>query len=103
MKKSKFTETQFDGWPIRKKPKETTKYDNLVNGAHTAIENWLQFIHQLFTEAAINHFGLLLHWYSGGVETENIKLKGRKKIRIHEQTADHLLHLDEDYILDVIR
>jgi len=104
--KKGWTDTKIKRWLTDRGKtieKDKVKYDNIVNGVHKDIENWIQYINQLFNETKITHFGLLLHWYSGGVESERIKLKDRKKIRITDIKPDTLLKIEEDVVYDIVR
>jgi hypothetical protein len=48
-------------------------------------------------------FGLLLHWYSKGPETENIKLIDRKNISSNSLTILDLKTIEEDSLLCVTK
>ena len=45
----------------------------------------------------------IIYFVSLKIETEKIKLKNRKKIRIRDINADNLLTMDEDVIIDIVR
>lgn len=64
-----------------------------------AIENikeWTDFINRLFTETTIDTFGLLLHWYSGSVDYERIKINRRERVPKIDLTGMKLLEMEED-------
>ena len=106
LKSKGWSETKIARWlSDREKSveKDKVRYDQIVNGVHTDIENWLGYIQQLFAETTIKRFGLLLHWYASGPETERIKVKGRVIIRLTELTPDVLLGLEEDTLYEFRR
>jgi hypothetical protein len=70
---------------------------------HVDISNWIEFLDRLFAGTKIRHFGLVVHWYIGGIETERIKFKDRVKVAVAHLTPDTLLEMDEDVIYDVQR
>ena len=63
-----------------------------------AIENikeWTDFINRLFAKTSIETFGLLLHWYSGSVENERIKINGKEIVSKIDFTGMKLLEMEE--------
>lgn len=106
LKRKGWSETKIQRWLTDREKtieKDKVKYDRIVNGVHVDIENWIDYLNKIFTETKIQHFGLLLHWYKGGLESERIKLKDRIKVRLNELTPDTLLKMDEDVIYEVRR
>ena len=106
LKKKGWSETKIKRWLTDREKtseKDKIKYDRIVNGVHLDIANWIDYINKVFTETKTQHFGLLLHWYKGGLEDERIKLKDRIKVKLSELTPDTLLKMDEDVIYEVRR
>jgi hypothetical protein len=106
LKKKRWSETKIKRWLTDREKtieKDKIKYDRIVNGVHLDIANWIDYMNKIFTETGIEHFGLLLHWYKGGLESERIKLKDRIKVKIRDLTPDTLLNMDEDVIYEVRR
>ena len=60
------------------------------------IENWITFIKDLFSQTKIKKFGIMLHWYSGNVNSEKISLREKLKIRLNELDYQKLLQIKED-------
>jgi len=106
LKKKGWSETKINRWLTDREKtieKDKVRYDRIVNGVHLDIENWIEYLKKIFTSTKVQHFGLLLHWYNGGLESERIKLKDRIKIKVSELTPDALLKMNEDVVYDVWR
>ena len=106
LKKKGWSETKIERWLADKErtiEKDKIKYDGIVNGVHVDIANWIDYINKVFAGTKIEHFGLLLHWYKGGPESERVKLKDRVIIKLKRLTPDTLLKMDEDVIYEVRR
>ncbi|MFM7855005.1 MAG: hypothetical protein ACKO96_24535 [Flammeovirgaceae bacterium] len=106
LKKKGWSETKISRWLTDREKtieKDKARYDRIVNGVDIDIENWINYLNQVFKETKIQHIGLLLHWYKGGLESERIKVKDRIRIRINDLTGDTLLKMDEDVIYEVWR
>ncbi len=105
--KKGWSESKINRWTEDRKKgieKNRKKYKSPSNESYTDIENWATYLRNLFEQASINYFGLLLHWYSDdGLETEMIKLTERKRIRINEVTEDILLNIEQDILYDIVR
>lgn len=61
-------------------------------------EMWGSLVRDLFAELAVEHVGLLLHMYSGGLETERIHLLRRQSVEPLELTPAFLLQVEEDVL-----
>jgi hypothetical protein len=106
LKRKGWSETKITHWLTDREKsieKDQIKYDRIVNGVHVDIANWINYLDRVFTKTKIEHFGLLLHWYKGGLESERIKLKDRIRIKISDLTPDNLLKMDEDVIYELLR
>ncbi len=106
LNKKGWSESKINRWTEDRKKdveKKRKQYNSRANELHTDIENWLTYLRNLFEQTSVSHFGLLLHWYKGGLENEKIKLNERRKVRISEVTEDILLNIDEDILYDIVR
>lgn len=106
LKKKGWSETKIKRWRTDREntiQKDKVRYDRIANGVDIDIENWINYLSKVFNKTKIQHFGLLLHWYKGGLESERINIKDRIQIRIFELTADTLLKMEEDVIYEVRR
>jgi hypothetical protein len=64
--------------------------------AENGIQEWVDFCKKLFEMTSIKTFGILLHWYRGGVSSERISLNGRVVIDKSELATTNLLEIEED-------
>ncbi len=104
---------------IKKKGWSETKIKHWIENKQKAIENnrrktdiyinkiscfdWLEFIKELFVKTNIKHFGVLLHWYKGGVESERIKINEVVHIHISNLTENDLLTIEDDKIYRIYK
>ncbi|MFN8673714.1 MAG: hypothetical protein U0457_16760 [Candidatus Sericytochromatia bacterium] len=82
--------------------KEKKKMDNFYSNDNLDIKSWINFIKDLFIETEIKKFGLLLHWYKGDVNNENIKLLNKILIHLSELDEDKLLQINEDTLYYIV-
>lgn len=73
-------------------------YENYKKQNHVDVENWYNFICELFLKTNIKSFGLLLHWYKGGLLNERINISEKIKLNINELNSELLLKIKEDTI-----
>ena len=68
------------------------------------IQQWVNFINQLLSKTSIETFGLLLHFYSGSIENERIKIS-RKQVAFNDLLDKILIEMDEDtlYLIQKIK
>jgi len=67
------------------------------------LDSYANFLQEVLKKADTEVFGLLLHWYSKGPETENIKLADRKSIPSKALTVVDLKTIEEDKLLCVTK
>ncbi len=99
-----WSDSKINRWKIDRTKsilKEKIKYEGYLNIEHTDIERWINFFNNLFKNTDIKYFGILLHFYKGGIESERIKIKNREKICIHSLSDKLLLEMDEDTIYEI--
>lgn len=64
-------------------------------------QQWIDFLREIVSSGTTAYCGILYHWYSGALESERISLRNRTRRRIGDLTADDLLTLEEDVLLEV--
>jgi hypothetical protein len=74
---------------------------NVSHERGSEIDNWIKFLQTLFKSTNIEHFGLLLHWYSKGLDNENIEIENRKAISYKSLTELDFKTLHEGTLLYV--
>ena len=80
----------------KKEERYTEDLEQRKTSAQNGIQEWIDFCKKLFEITPIKTFGILLHWYGGGISNERINLKGRISIDKSELTAKNLLEIEED-------
>jgi hypothetical protein len=63
-------------------------------------DRWLTFIRAVLETGRTHRFGLLLHWYCGGIETERINLRDTRRLPIAQVTPDTLMEIEEDVLYE---
>jgi hypothetical protein len=110
IKKSEIDKLQKKGWSDSKinrylsdkkksEDKVAQQNEQALNRPSNELENYVNFIQELFMNTNIETFGFLLHWYSEGIENENIKLSDRKTIFFKDLTVLDLKTVEEDSLL----
>lgn len=106
LKKKGWTEAKITRYLADKKKNDAKiakKNDDILTRKSDELDNYINFIQDLFKKTDTELFGLLLHWYSRGPENENIKLTDRKNIPCKNLTLLDLKTLEEDKILCVTK
>jgi hypothetical protein len=106
LKKKGWTETKITRYLVDKKKYEdklSKQKDEILNKKSNELDNYINFIQELFKKTETEVFGLLLHWYSRGPENENIRLTDRKNISSKSLTILDLKTLEEDKLLCVTK
>jgi len=78
-------------------------YENYKKQNHSDAENWNNFINELFLNTKIKLFGLMLHWYKGGLTNERINISEKIKLNIAELKTETLLEIKEDTVYYIER
>ncbi len=63
---------------------------------------WIQFLRELQQTGNISHIGLLKHWYSGRLESEQINIKTTEQVNLADVTADYLTKIEDDVLYEFI-
>jgi hypothetical protein len=63
-------------------------------------QTWCDFVHAVLDAGAARSIGILLHFYSGGVDSERIPIGGRRIVPAARLTARDLLELEEDVLYE---
>ena len=80
----------------RKAEQNAKDLERQIISAESGIQKWIDFCKKLFETTSIKTFGILLHWYGGGVSNERININERILIARSELTTKNLLEIEED-------
>jgi len=90
MKKKGWSDTKINRWIEQKQ--------NGVHDKELLEDNnrWTSFIQEITNEKQVVRVGILIHWYSLGLEEEKIEIKEIQNIKVDAITEDTLEKLDYD-------
>jgi hypothetical protein len=94
MKKG-WSKAKIERWKDQKSAALSARQDKSTEATPDA-QTWLDFIRALLSSGHANRVGVLLHWYSGNVTTENIRLAGTVEQNITDVSADDLMRIEEN-------
>lgn len=101
LRKKGWGEHKIERWLAERKTDYDRKRDEAIatnRDSPFGVQNWVDFIRQTIESGAASSIGLLLHWYSRGLEDERISIKRRDSFHISELTNERLLQVEEDVI-----
>jgi hypothetical protein len=105
LRKQGWSEAKIQRWIEQK---EQTKVRNVLKEEADAqadlplAEHWIRFITDLLESGYTSKFGLLLHWYHGGVENERIQIQSTEKVTLTELSPGQLTRMKEDVLYEFV-
>lgn len=63
---------------------------------------WVSFINAVLKSGFTQQFGLLLHSYDGGIESERIKILRKQRVQIAELTPEFVMLMKEDVLYEFV-
>jgi hypothetical protein len=102
LKKKNWTEDQINNWindKLQNKQKKSGKKFS-PSERKERINRWFNFLHDLLDNKSVSRIGILKHWYTGGLEDEDITIMKTEKITINQVTPDLFLNLYEDTLYE---
>jgi hypothetical protein len=102
LRKKKWSEEEINNWINDKLKSEANERGRKFtqNETNNETERWIRLLHKLLDNKIISRIGILKHWYSKGLEDEEISIKKTERIIIDEITSDFLLNLSEDVLYE---
>lgn len=82
----------------RTKLKRARELDSHLRRAGADVDSWGALLRALFEESRVAFVGLLLHSYSGSVESERIDLSRDDSLPVAELDGAFLLQIEEDVL-----
>jgi hypothetical protein len=80
--------------------KESTAGKHSKPNEEPSIEHWATFLARVLDSGAARRVGLLLHWYNGSLDDEDIVLARKEMHNRKEITAEFLSDIEEDVLYD---
>lgn len=104
LRKKGWSEEEINHWISEKMQKERAKkqkkdkyWPEFRNQQAT---RWINFLRQLLDTGLISRVGILIHWYNGGLDSEQIEIKKTQRINIESISAEVLMNLKEDVLYE---
>lgn len=102
-----WSRSKIDRWIAQKNwteaKRERTAYhqEQWTREHYTAdAERWLAILNEMLNSGKTRAVGLLIHWYSGRLESERIHIKKRDKTRVRDASPEMMLHLEHDVLYE---
>jgi hypothetical protein len=83
-------------------PKAERRNTKTAQNRKAEAANWMDFLGAVLSTGASTSLGLLLHWYTGPLDTPDIKLAERKRVPMSTLTPDDLLRMEKDRLYEFI-
>lgn len=103
-KKKGWSETKIKNWLMNRerseKKDERAELDRGTNVNEDA-KNWIGLLRDFQNSSEIGYFGLLLHWYSGNVESEPVNILDWRKINPERLTTSGIFEMEEDVVYQI--
>jgi hypothetical protein len=94
-----WSNAKIERWLSEKRAteKKRKKRASEVSGV-TLIGAWEDLLRTLIAQLQISYVGLLLHWYSGGLQSERINILRRVSVPVSNLNPTFLLEIEEDVL-----
>lgn len=102
LKKKNWSEEEIINWINDKlQSKKNKSGKKLVPAERIKLLNrWVNFLHDLLDNKKVSRIGILKHWYTNGLEDEEITIMKTEKFTINQVTLDLILNLYEDTLYE---
>ena len=97
LRKQGWSEARIERWLDEKRKRELDLAAYLTTPPNDVL-TWCEFVREVLNSGAAKYVGLLLHWYSGLIETEPSSVRDRRWIPLDDLNHECLLRADEDVI-----
>jgi hypothetical protein len=104
LRKKGWSEEEINNWISEKMQKERAKkrkkdkyWPEFRNQQAT---RWINFLRELLDTGLTSRVGILIHWYKGGLDAEQIKIKKTQRINVESISAELLMNLKEDVLYE---
>ncbi|MCA9407946.1 MAG: hypothetical protein H6755_06380 [Candidatus Omnitrophica bacterium] len=103
LKKKGWSDSKMERWKADKiKSHDKVGVDNarysgfkkLIGG--NELTHWISFFNAMINEGKTDYVGILLHWYTGGLEDEEVEIADIIKTNLNRVNEDFLKNVKED-------
>ena len=99
-----WSESKIKKW-LAEKEKNLRKNERVNSSikAGQEIERWIGFISEILQNKYTSNVNVLLHMYSGNLESERIEIKDRTLTKVSEMSEELFLNIEEDHLYQFTR
>ncbi len=98
LKKKGWSQAKIDRWLGEKETASERASLQRANSSGANLNSWCQFIKTFLSASQGKALGILLHWYSGSLDDEEIEIKCIERIPLTEELEKNLLSIREDVL-----
>jgi hypothetical protein len=96
-RKKGWSEPKIETW-LKEWERKTRNIKTHAEQFPVSAERWVAFVIGTLNSGQVESVGLLLHWYSGALDTERIDLKRTEKFGARKVDEDVLLNIEQDVL-----
>ncbi|WP_287586672.1 hypothetical protein [Candidatus Borrarchaeum sp.] len=104
LRKKGWSKEKINNWITEKMLKERAKkqkkdkyWPDFRNQQAT---RWINFLRELLDTGLTFRVGILIHWYNGGLDSEEIEIKKTQRVNVESINAEVLMNLKEDVLYE---
>jgi len=104
-RKQGWSEAKINRWLEQKeetKEKHQREKDAQFKGSFRELNEWIGLITDLLKTGHTRRMSLLLHMYHGGLESEEIAILGKERVKLSETTSELLTSIKEDVLYEFV-
>lgn len=104
-RKQGWSETKINRWLEQKehtKEKHRREDEAQAKGSTEELNQWVRLITDVLTSGYARRIGLLLHKYSGSIESERIGILRRDEVKLADLTPELLMRIKEDVVYEFV-
>jgi len=99
-KASGWSQTKINRWLAQHDETKLNRVRSALDRSTSDAERWLNIISEILDSAKTPSFGLLIHWFTGQLESERIQIHRRCKIRIEDASPNVMLRMEYDVLYE---
>ncbi len=103
LRKKGWSDAKIQRWSRQRQSVSKRQSRTDEEAAFEGCRLWSELIEHLIKETGSPSVGLLLHWYSGQLESEKIQISTRRSLALDDKLTDALSQIEEDVIYDIQR
>lgn len=93
--------TKLKSWEEQKRAAEQSRIQPRLEELKQDLRRWNEFLHEIVRPGRLPRLGLILHYYSGRLDSEDFAL-GKATVNIDEVDETFLREFREDVLYDIV-